>query len=178
MQLSEARGKVLEIGLGTGVNIPFYPESLHSLTTVDKNSELNILAQKRIKVSPLLVEHWVLNAEQLSMASETFDTVVSTMTLCSIEKVSNALQEIFRVLKSGGLFLFLEHGKSSDPQMSKWQTRLTPVSRIVGDGCHLDRNISGLIQEEKFKMESIQTFYVDHAPPVVGFMYQGIARKP
>jgi len=177
-QLSEVQGKVLEIGLGTGVNIPLYPESLQSLTTVDKNGALNILAEHRIRMSPLLVEHWVLNAEQLPMVSDTFDTVVSTMTLCSIEQVSRAIQEIFRVLKAGGSFLFLEHGKSSDSQIAKWQRRLTPFSRMFGDGCHLDRDIPGLIQKERFNMESIHTFPLEQTPAVVGCMYQGIARKP
>ena len=175
-QLAQVQGKVLEIGFGTGVNIPYYPDSVQTLTTVDRNPAMNPRAQERISRSPMMVEHWVLSAESLPMIDNTFDTVVSTMTLCSIKNVSQAVREIFRVLKPGGQFLFLEHGLSSEPVIQRWQRRLTPISKLLGDGCHLNRDIALLFKEQRYILESVQRFYLDQTPKVAGYMYMGMAR--
>ena len=114
---------MLEIGFGTGVNLPYYPPAIRKITTVDPNPGMNTLSQKRIRASRIMIESQVRGAETLPMADNSFDTVVSTMTLCSIANVAQALQEIYRVLKPGGRFLFLAHGLSSDPKVQAWQHR-------------------------------------------------------
>jgi ubiquinone/menaquinone biosynthesis C-methylase UbiE len=175
--LSEARGEVLEIGFGTGVNLPFYPLGVRKLTTADPNPGMRARAQKRILASPRFVDTWMVTAETLPMPDNTFDTVVSTMTLCSISDADAAIREVYRVLKPGGRLLFLEHGSSPDRNVKFWQDLLTPVSKSLGDGCHLNRNIRRLL-ESQFAIPILKNFYLEDAPKIAGYMYQGIAQKP
>ncbi|WP_245915916.1 class I SAM-dependent methyltransferase [Merismopedia glauca] len=174
--LANASGDVLEIGFGTGLNLSYYPESIHQLIAIDANPGVLPLAQKRIQSSQINVEQQLLNGEKLPMPDNTFDTVVSTWTLCSIAKVEKAIQEIYRVLKPGGKFLFIEHGLASEPGIRVWQNRLTPFQKIVGDGCHLNRNIKQLL-ENQFESVTLQEFYAENVPKVLGYFYQGIATK-
>ncbi len=174
--LSPVEGKVLEIGFGTGLNLSYYPENIEKLVTVDPNPGANKLAQKRIKKADIEVDSRVLNGENLPMEANTFDTVVSTWTLCSIPKVEQAIAEIHRVLKPGGKFVFIEHGLSDEPSVQKWQNHLTPIQKIVGDGCHLNRNIRELVKQQFDNLE-IKEFYVEDFPKVIGYHYQGIAIK-
>ena len=177
-QLESAHGKVLEIGLGTGLNIPWYPSAVDHLTAIDTNSGMTRRAHDRIVVSPLVVEHRIVTAERLPMANDTFDCAVSTLTLCSIPDVAQALKEVYRVLKPGGRFLFLEHGLSDDPAVQRWQHRLTPFSRLLGDGCHLNRDIPALVTGQAFALDSLQTGYLEKSPKVSGFLFRGVATKP
>ncbi|MFW6295978.1 MAG: class I SAM-dependent methyltransferase [Halothece sp.] len=174
--LSEVSGKVLEIGFGTGLNLSYYPSSLEKLVTVDPNPGMNSLAQKRIQNSSVEVENRVLSGEKLPMEANTFDAVVSTWTLCSIPNVEQALSEIHRVLKPQGKFYFIEHGLSHEPKIKKWQHRLTPIQKKIGDGCHLDRNIEQLVKEH-FDSVEVNKFYDPNSPKIAGYMYQGIATK-
>jgi ubiquinone/menaquinone biosynthesis C-methylase UbiE len=119
--LADATGEVLEIGFGTGLNLPFYPRIVQRITTVEINPGMNNLAQKRIAQSPISVNFQVLNGEDLPMPDDTFDTVVSTWTLCSIKNVDRAIANIYRVLKPEGKFLFIEHGLSNEPNIQAWQ---------------------------------------------------------
>lgn len=176
--LSEARGEVLEIGFGTGINLAFYPSYIRKITTADPNPGMRARAQKRIEASPIFVDTWMVHAETLPMPDNTFDTVVSTITLCSVANAEGALREVYRVLKPGGRFLFLEHGLSPDRKVKVWQDRLTPFSKIFGDGCHLNRNIRDLVATQPFTIPTLQNFYLDHAAKIAGYMYQGVAQKP
>jgi ubiquinone/menaquinone biosynthesis C-methylase UbiE len=176
--LAEAQGDVLEIGFGTGVNLPFYPGEVRRLTTIDPNPGVNRLAQKRIQSSPISVDHRITTAEVLPVADNSFDTVVSTMTLCSIPNVEQALSEVYRVLKPRGRFLFLEHGRSPEPKVKRWQERLTPITKVLGDGCHLNRDIGRIISERPFGSVAVRNFYLEDAPKFTGYMYQGMAQKP
>ena len=175
--LSEAKGEVLEIGFGTGVNLPYYPSAVKNITTADPNPGMSTLAHKRIEASPLPVDLKILTAETLPMPDSTFDTVVSTLTLCSIPDAGRALGEVYRVLKPGGRFLFLEHGLSPDRKVQAWQDRLTPVSKTLGGGCHLNRDIRSLVAAQPFLMHNLANFYLEDAPKMAGYMYQGIALK-
>ncbi|TAE55631.1 MAG: class I SAM-dependent methyltransferase [Nostocales cyanobacterium] len=139
--LADVTGEVLEIGFGSGVNLSYYPESLQKLITVDANAGMNALAKKRVKSSHIQVDNRVINGENLPMADNTFDSVVSTFCLCSIANVSQALQEIYRVLKPGGKFFFLEHGLSDEPNIQVWQNRLNSISKVIGDGCHINDDV-------------------------------------
>lgn len=120
--LSHAKGRVLEIGFGTGLNLPHYPEHVESIVTVDPNAGMNGRAMKRIEASPIPVEHKILSGESLPLDSRSFDVVVSTWTLCSIPDVNAALRELRRVLKPDGKFLFLEHGLSRDAGVAHSKT--------------------------------------------------------
>lgn len=174
--LANVQGEVLEIGFGTGLNLPYYPEKIGKITTIDINPTMGKLAQKRIAVSPLQVEHYVLNGEALPMGNNTFDSVVSTWTLCSIANIEKALEEIYRVLKPGGKFFFIEHGLSNKPEVQVWQNRLNPLQKIIGDGCNINRNIK-LLVESYFDDIQVKEFLEKNAPEVVGYTYQGVATK-
>jgi len=129
--LAAAQGDVLEIGFGTGLNLPYYPKGVYKLTAVDPNPGMHRLAQKRIKQRGIEVDQQVLSSERLPFEDSRFDCAVSTFTLCSIEDVAQALREVYRVLKTGGTFLFLEHGLSPEPGVQKWQRRLNADFRGV-----------------------------------------------
>lgn len=174
--LADVKGRVLEIGFGTGLNLSYYPEAIHKLVTVDVNPAINQLAQKRIQASSITVDHHILSGENLPMAEEIFDSVVSTFTLCSISNVEQALKEIYRVLKPGGQFFFVEHGLSNEPKIQAWQNRLTPLQKVVGDGCHLNRNIRQLV-EQQFESLSVEEMYEEELPKVIAYFYQGVATK-
>lgn len=175
--LSGVVGRVLEIGFGTGLNLPHYPSSICEIVTVDVNSGMNAIAAKRIEESPISVDHRVLNGDRLPMEDESFDCVVSSWTLCSIANIDQALGEIRRVLKPGGQLLFIEHGLSDDPKVQKWQNRLTPIQKIISGGCHLNRNIKDLIEGQNLKIESMKNFYLEKTLSCMGYIYQGIAVK-
>jgi ubiquinone/menaquinone biosynthesis C-methylase UbiE len=131
--LANTFGRVLEIGFGTGLNLPFYPQTVTQLTTVDNNPGTRAIAARRLQKTPpnFEVESQTLSSESLPMADQTFDCVVSTWTLCSISNVKEALQEIHRVLKPGGHFFFVEHGLSDDPKVQVWQNRLNPMGAAL-----------------------------------------------
>jgi ubiquinone/menaquinone biosynthesis C-methylase UbiE len=174
--LSQVYGDVLEIGFGSGLNLPHYPDRIQTLTTIDANPGMNSLAQKRIQSSSIQVDNKVLNGENLPMPDHSFDTVVSTWTLCSIANVDQALQEIHRVLKPGGKFFFIEHGLSDHPKVQLWQHRLNPLQKILADGCHLNRNIEQLVKKY-FTTVILKKFSSDDFPKIVGYMYKGVATK-
>jgi len=175
--LADVQGKVLEIGFGSGLNIPHYPNDIHEITTVDINPGMNSLAEKRLKDYSIVVDHQVLNGEELPMANDSFDTVVCTWTLCSIQNVDQAMREIYRVLKSGGRFYFLEHGLSDEPNVQCWQNRLNPLQKIFADGCHLNRDIKKIIEKQNFRNLQIETFYMEDFPKTHSYSTKGMATK-
>ena len=129
--LADVKGKVLEIGFGTALNLPHYPKHIETIITVDANPEMNKLAQKHIQSSDITVDCKILNGESLPMANNTFDSAVSSFTLCSIADVEQALAEVYRVMKPGGKFFFLEHGLSNESKIQIWQNRLTPIQKAM-----------------------------------------------
>ncbi len=174
--LENVSGEILEIGFGTGLNLPHYPENVDKITTIDPNPGMKRLARSRIARSQITVDYKVLNGESLPMPDASFDSVVCTWTLCSIPLVNQAISEVHRLLKPGGYFFFIEHGLSPDVQIQVWQNRLTPVQKILADGCHLNRKISDLIAQQ-FNNVNIEQFYAPKLPKVIGYMYQGTAIK-
>jgi ubiquinone/menaquinone biosynthesis C-methylase UbiE len=175
--LSHAHGDVLEIGLGTGLNLPHYPPEVRKLTTVDPNLGMNRLAQIRIKETSIEIDQRLMSGENLPFEDNTFDCLVSTFTLCSIEDVRQAVAEVYRVLKPGGRFLFLEHGLSPEPRMQKWQRRLNWLQVRLANGCHLDRNIKELVAAQSFSSVEVEEFYLERMPKTHGYLYCGIATK-
>ena len=175
--LSDVSGDVFEIGFGTGLNLPHYPEGVKRITTVDPNSGARKLAERRISESPVEVSYQPVSGERLSLPDESFDSVVCTFTLCSIPDVASALAEIRRILRPGGRMFFIEHGLAANPRIQWWQNKLTPLNRIIGDGCHLNRNPRLLIAESGLRMEHLDNFYLKKAPKFVGYLYRGVAIK-
>ena len=175
--LAAARGEVLEIGFGTGLNLPHYPAAVGKLTIADPNVGMHRLAQRRIERSPVAVERHVLGGERLPFADATFDCVVSTFTLCSVAEANQTLREAYRVLRPAGQFLFLEHGLSPDPQVQVWQRRLNWLQMRVGDGCRLDRNIKAIVATQPFASIESSEFYLEKGPKTHGYTYRGAATK-
>jgi ubiquinone/menaquinone biosynthesis C-methylase UbiE len=175
--LADASGEVLEIGFGTGLNLPHYPERVRKLTAIDPSPGMHRLARRRMRQARTAVEHRVARGERLPFGDGSFDCVVSTFTLCSIDDVGRALAEVYRVIRPGGRLLFLEHGLSPDPGVRKWQRRLNRLEGLLADGCRLDRDIAALVAEQPFASLRTRTFYLERTPPTHGFLYQGAAVK-
>lgn len=175
--LAKARGEVLEIGFGTGLNLPHYPPEVVRVSTADPNAGMSRIANRRVAQSGREVDQQVVRGEQLPFADQAFDCVVSTWTLCSIADVPRALSEIHRVLKRGGRYLFLEHGLSPDPKTQRWQRRLNPIQRCLAGGCRLDLDVGAVLRAQPFESIELERFELDWAPRTHGTMYQGVATK-
>ncbi|MHA1989212.1 MAG: class I SAM-dependent methyltransferase, partial [Promethearchaeota archaeon] len=172
--LKDVSGNILEIGFGTGLNLLYYPPSVSKITMVDKNPGMNKKAQRRISECNVEVDSRVLDGEKLPFEDETFDSVVSTYTLCSIKNVEQALNEIKRVLQHDGKFFFHEHGLSDNLKIQKWQNRLNPLQKIWADGCNLNRDMKTLIKNAGFKFLEFRNYYMEEDPKTHGYMYEGI----
>ncbi len=172
--VGRAVGRVLEVGFGSGLNIPHY-RGISKLYALDPSLELYNLAETRIKEASFPVEYLKASAENIPLSENTIDTVVSTWSMCSIPRPELALKEIFRVLKPAGKFIFIEHGKSPGRFTAKWQKWLTPIFGCVSGGCHLDREVDQLISRAGFKITDLETFPQKRRPLL--FMYKGVALK-
>ncbi len=175
--LAQVRGEVLEIGFGTGLNLDHYSSQVRRIVAVDPGEGMNRLARKRIAQSRVEVDLHTQSAEGLPFEPETFDWVVSTWTLCSIPDVTQAVSEVHRVLRPGGQFVFVEHGLSDDPRVQRWQRRLNPIQRLIGDGCRLDLDVNAVIRGQPFRNVALERFLFDKTPRTHGSMYRGIAVK-
>jgi ubiquinone/menaquinone biosynthesis C-methylase UbiE len=175
--LEPARGETLEIGFGTGLNLPYYPEAVTKLTAIDSEYMLEDRVEKRVAACPFPVTRMRLDAQgRLPFEDHTFDTVVTTLTLCSIPDTAAALAEIRRVLKSGGGFVFFEHGRSDDPKVARRQDRFNPIQKIIGAGCNMNRRIDELIKNAGFEITMLDRFLAPNAPRILAEMYRGVAR--
>jgi ubiquinone/menaquinone biosynthesis C-methylase UbiE len=175
--LAEARGEVLEIGFGTGLNLSCYPASVERLTVLDPADVLKKKVAQRIAAAAMPIEKMHLDAKELPFDAGRFDCVVSTWTLCTIPEVESALREVRRVLKSGGTFLFLEHGRSGDERVAMHQDRWNWVQRIVGVGCNLNRPIDRLVQDADFELRTLERFRMPKAPRIAAEHYLGQAMR-
>jgi SAM-dependent methyltransferase len=175
--LAAARGDVLEVGFGTGLNLPHYPARVHRITAVDPNPGMHRLARRRARRAGVEVDQRTLGGERLPFDGGAFDCVVSTFTLCSIADVGQALNEVYRVLKPGGRLLFLEHGLSPEPGVQKWQRRLNGLEMRLADGCRLDRNMRELVAARPFASVAVEEFYLERTPKTHGYLYRGAAGK-
>lgn len=170
------RGDVLELGFGSGLNVPHYPAAVTGVWAVDPSGVARRLAERRIHASKVPVAHAALNAEMLPFPDQRFDSALSTFTLCTVPDVTAALHELVRVLKPGGEFHFLEHGRAPDPDVARWQDRLAGLHRAVAGGCHLTRDITALIQGAGLEIVDLTTYYGE-GPRPFAFRYQGVARR-
>ncbi len=174
--LETVRGETLEVGFGTGLNLPYYPQSVTKLTAIDSEDLLRRKVESRITKSRFPVTRIQLDAGGcLPFQNYTFDSVVTTLTLCSIRNVEAALAEIRRVLKPDGRLSFFEHGRSNEPVVARRQDLFNPIQRIIGAGCNLNRPIDRLIRSAGFEIEDLERFSMPGAPRVLAEMYRGVA---
>jgi SAM-dependent methyltransferase len=175
--LLDSSGHVLEIGFGTWLNLPHYPEHVEAVTGVDRERMLEQKVARRVAAAPVPVRQLHLDAASgLPFASDEFDTVVSTWTLCSISDLGTALREIGRVLKPDGRFLFMEHGRSDRGTVARLQDLLNPAQNVIGQGCNLNRRIDVLLEKAGFEIVSLERFQMPKVPRVLGEVYRGAAR--
>jgi ubiquinone/menaquinone biosynthesis C-methylase UbiE len=171
-----AEGRVLEIGIGSGLNLPYYSQGTRHVIGLDLSRKLLSLAQDASRATTPSMELLEGSAEAIPLASQSVDTVVTTWTLCSIPDIRRALGEVRRVLTANGRLLFVEHGRSPDANVRRWQDRLTPLWKRIGGGCHLNRPIDALLEEAGFRIEQMKTGYMK-GPKLMTFMYEGRAQS-
>lgn len=177
--IPEASGKVLEVGMGSGINLSLYDaERVKLVYGLEPSEGMRRKAETNLRKSPVPVEWLGLPGEKIPLDDNVVDTVVLTFTLCTIPGAQAALEQMFRVLKPGGVLLFLEHGESPDTSVRKWQDRITPAWKKLAGGCHLNRPISALISDAGFEISALENLYVPKAPKIAGYIYKGRALKP
>jgi ubiquinone/menaquinone biosynthesis C-methylase UbiE len=174
-----AAGKVLELGMGGGLNLAFYnPETVESVAGVDPSAELRARAEAAPRPDGLKVDLREGTAESLPFAQNVFDCVVCTFTLCSVQDPGRALAEARRVLKPGGRLLFCEHGLAPDLSVQKWQHRIEPFWKAIAGGCHLTRPVAWSIQRTGFLMDRVEKMYLPGTPRIAGWNEWGVATAP
>lgn len=176
--LAGARGEALEIGFGTGLNLPHYPLAVTRLMAVEPERMLEGRVARRIAQARMPVELKRLDATgRLPFDDDAFDTVVTTWTLCSIENVAPALAEIRRVLRPGGRYIFFEHGRSEDARIARRQDLLNPIHKLLAGGCSLNRPIDRLIRSGGLNIVELERYRLREMPSGYGEMYRGVALK-
>ena len=171
-------GEVVEIGFGSGHNVPFYPQSVSRVAAIEPADTGWKLAQKRLREADVPVERSGLDGQQLPFPDDSFDSALSTWTLCTIPDVRAALSEVRRVLKPGGTFHFVEHGLAPDEPVQRWQHRLEPVQKRLFGGCHLTRQVVPLLTTAGFQIAEVDEFYEDGTPKFLGADSLGTAVSP
>ena len=173
-----AKGKVLDIGIGSGLNIPFYnSDKIDQVIGIDPSHELLELAKELANDSKASIDLVIGSAESIPYPDNFFDTVLVTYTMCTIPNVAIANKEMWRVLKDDGRLIFCEHGLAPDKKISKWQNRIDPFWGKIAGGCHLNRDIQKLITNAGFSFESLDKMYIPSTPKFAGYNYWGVSKK-
>ena len=170
-------GEVLEVGFGSGLTMPFYPPAVTRVRAVDPSAVARKLAADKVAASAVPVDYVGVDAQALPLEDATVDHVVSILTLCTIPSAERALAEIYRVLRPGGAFHFVEHGLSPQETVARWQHRLTPLQRRIFGGCHIDRPIDRLVARAGLELTRLDNYYL-RGPHAFGYMFDGVATKP
>jgi len=173
-----AKGKVLEVGIGSGLNMPYFDTSkISSVVGIDPSEELIQLAEKRIDDSMPDIDFVISKAEEMQFNDNLFDTVLITYTICTVGDVSASLKQIKRVLKSDGQLLFCEHGLAPDEKVVKWQNRINKFWPTISGGCNINKNIPLLIEQAGFAITNMEQMYLPKTPKILGYNYWGTALK-
>jgi SAM-dependent methyltransferase len=173
----EAAGRVLDVGIGSGRNLPLYhPARVTSLVGLDPSAELLAYTRERARGMPFPVELLAQRAEDMDLPAQSFDTAVVTYTLCSIDGAREALEQLRRVLKPSGRVLFCEHGAAPEPSVRRWQQRLAPAWKRLAGGCDLLVDAPALLSGAGFRIERLDTHYLAHTPRILGYHSIGVAR--
>jgi len=169
-------GDVVEIGFGSGLNVAHYPSDVRSVWAVEPSDVAWRKAQSRIRAGTVPVHRAGEDAQRLDLSSDAFDCALSTFTMCVLPDLGAALAELRRVLRPGGRLHFLDHGRSPDPEVARWQQRLQPLHGRLAGGCHLDRSIGDHLARSGLRVEQVETFYLP-GPKVFGYCSLGVARR-
>jgi len=172
-----ARGRVLEVGIGSGLNLPFYSTEVEAVYALDPSERLLAMARKAARQAPFGTELVCRSAEEIPVDDKTFDSVVVTWALCSIADAPKALGEMRRVLRPDGELIFIEHGLSSEPRIAAWQNRLNPLWKRCAGGCNLNRPMDALIRAAGFRITRLETGYLLKGPRPLTYHYQGRAGR-
>ncbi|WP_165855161.1 class I SAM-dependent methyltransferase [Marinobacter sp. JSM 1782161] len=172
----QCRGTVLEVGMGSGVNLPYYhPDRVDRVWGLEPSEGMRRIAAENVARAPVDVQWLDLPGERIPLADNSVDTVLLTFTLCTIPDWHRALHQMARVLKPDGQLLFCEHGRAPDPGVRRWQDRINPLWMPIAGGCHLNRPINRLIEQAGFRIERMNTQYLKKAPRIAGYVYDGVA---
>lgn len=169
-----AEGRVLEIGIGSGLNLPFYAAQAEQIIGLDPSPALLERTRRKARRLQPGIQLLTGSAEHIPLADRSIDTIVTTWTACSIPDIATALADMRRVLRPGGRMLFVEHGRAPEARVAHWQDRLTPLWRRVSGGCHLNRKIDGLMRDAGFRIDRLETGYIP-GPRIMTFLYEGAA---
>ncbi|MEZ0291767.1 MAG: class I SAM-dependent methyltransferase [Solirubrobacteraceae bacterium] len=170
-------GEVVEIGFGSGHNVPYYPAAVARVAAVEPSDTGWKLARERVAAAPVPVERSGLDGQSLPFPDDSFDAALSTWTMCTIPDIGAALAELRRVLRPGGTLHFVEHGLAPDERVQHWQHRLEPVQKVVFGGCHLTRSTPELLRGAGFTISELDVFYEDRTPKFIGAQSLGVARS-
>jgi ubiquinone/menaquinone biosynthesis C-methylase UbiE len=172
----KAEGRVLEIGMGSGLNIPFYdPSRIEFVWGLEPSEGMRRKAQPRLQAAPFEIKWLDLPGEAIPLEDDSADSVVLTYTLCTIPDFRSALAGMRRVLKPGGKLLFSEHGAAPDADVRKWQDRVNPIWKKVAGGCNINREVPKALEEAGFKIHELDTVYLPKTPRIAAFQYWGYA---
>ena len=172
----KAKGNVLEIGIGSGLNIPHYDKSsVNKIIGLDPSEELNEIAIKKAAKYSVDIDFVIGGAEEIALPSNSIDTLLITYTLCTIPELKESLKEMKRVIKDDGILLFCEHGIAPDKNIVNWQNRINPLWGKLFGGCNINRDIPKIIQQSGLKINKLEQMYLPSTPKIVGYNYWGMA---
>lgn len=175
--LARASGDVLEIGAGTGLNLPLYPTTVTRVVATEPNRHMERRLRRKVRQAPVPVELLSAPAEALPLAAGSFDTVVGTLVLCTVDDPAAVLIEVARVLRPGGRYLFLEHVRAHDAGLARWQDRLAPLWGVIGDGCHPNRATLASLRASPLTVAEVREGHIPRTAPLVRPMIAGVAER-
>lgn len=175
--VSRAHGTMLEIGFGSGLNLPLLPAAVERVLAVDPSETARKIGSARIAAASCRIDFIGVDAERIDAETSSADCALSTFTLCTIPDAAAALQEVRRILKPGGTLLFVEHGRAPDPGTRRWQDRLNGLQRFVCGGCNLNRDIPALLRGAGFELQELHEGYVPDMPRPHAYLYRGVATR-
>ncbi|MBL88103.1 MAG: SAM-dependent methyltransferase [Gammaproteobacteria bacterium] len=172
-----AKGDILEVGIGSGLNIPYYdPKKINKIIGLDPSEELNEMAKENAAKSDINIDILIAGAEEIPLPSNSIDTVLITYTLCTIPNLADSLKEIKRVMKNDAEMIFCEHGIAPDLRIQNWQNKINPLWGKLFGGCNINRDIPKILVNSEFKIQTLEQMYLPSTPKIVGYNYWGLAK--